>query len=91
VTNQKNNVFYGLSPTGLGRGGTNLNDYEGHTFWDSEIWMQPVIGLINPQWLEVLLHYRFLKLEVAKEHAKSTGYAGARLINHKFHFTWFTK
>lgn len=31
-TNIPSNAFYGLSPTGLGRGGTNLDDYEGKNY-----------------------------------------------------------
>lgn len=77
-TNQHLNNFYGLSPTGLGRGGTNLLDYEGHSFWDTEIWMLPVISIIEPSWSRDLLHYRYLMLNAARDYANSTGYQGAR-------------
>lgn len=78
ATNIPNRMFYGLSPTGLGRGGSNLEDYEGHNFWDTEIWMLPTILLQHRGWVKELLHYRFIKLSAAEKYAKSTGYKGAR-------------
>ncbi|CAO1329983.1 unnamed protein product, partial [Diamesa serratosioi] len=77
-TNQPQHPFYGLSPTGLGRGGRHLNDYEGHNFWDTELFMLPPVSLINPLWAKQLLHYRFMMMNSAKENAHSTGYRGAR-------------
>lgn len=77
-TNLPLEMFYGLSPTGLGRGGSNLNDYEGHNFWDTETWMLPAITLIEPKWTEKLLHYRFSKLAAARDYAIATGFKGAR-------------
>jgi trehalose/maltose hydrolase-like predicted phosphorylase len=70
--------FYGLSPTGLGRGGSELSDYEGHNFWDSEIFMFPPIALIDRNWARSLLHYRYIMLESARDYAKTTGFEGAR-------------
>ncbi|XP_049536826.1 protein-glucosylgalactosylhydroxylysine glucosidase-like isoform X2 [Anopheles darlingi] len=69
----------GLSPTGLGRGGgSNLDDYEGHSFWDTEIWMLPVLNVIDRSYARSLLQYRIARLEVAKELAAELGYGGAR-------------
>ncbi|XP_055640447.1 protein-glucosylgalactosylhydroxylysine glucosidase-like [Toxorhynchites rutilus septentrionalis] len=71
--------FGGLSPTGLGRGGgTNLNDYEGHSFWDSEIWMFPVINLIGNKFSEMMVDYRFRTRAAARNNAKSNGYRGIK-------------
>lgn len=70
--------FYGLSPTGLGRGGRNLDDYEGHNFWDTEMFMMPPVALIKPEWAKQLLHYRFMMLNAAKDYAKAGGYRGSR-------------
>lgn len=78
ATNQKADIFYGISPTGLGKGGTNLSEYEGHTMWDTEIWMQPVFNIINSNLSKTLLNYRFRKLKVAQNFAYQTGYKGAR-------------
>lgn len=78
-TNLPQYPFYGLSPTGLGRGdGCDLNDYEGHNFWDTEIFMFPSIALINQWWAEQLLHYRYMMLNSARDYAKTTNYSGAR-------------
>ncbi|KAG4071845.1 hypothetical protein HA402_006006 [Bradysia odoriphaga] len=77
-TNIPTNAFYGLSPTGLGRGGKISEDYEGHNFWDTEIWMHPPILFMNPTWSKALLNYRFLKLEAAKRNSVLSGFEGAR-------------
>lgn len=78
-SNLPQHPFYGLSPTGLGRGdGSDLNDYEGHNFWDTEIFMFPPIALINLDWAKSLLHYRYMMLDAARDYAKITGYNGAR-------------
>lgn len=77
-SNLPNRQFYGLSPTGLGRGGRDLNDYEGHNFWDTEIFMLPPASLINSKWAKDLLHYRFIMLNAAKDYANASGYRGAR-------------
>ncbi|XP_028034225.1 protein-glucosylgalactosylhydroxylysine glucosidase [Bombyx mandarina] len=69
--------FYGLSPTGLARGGT-LEDYEGHNFWDTEIWMFPSILLLYPKYAEKLLQYRLDVAYVAAQLAKVTGHKGYR-------------
>lgn len=69
--------FYGLSPTGLGRG-SSTDDYEGHNFWDTEIFMFPTIALINHDWAKSLLHYRYIMLNSARDYAKLTGFKGAR-------------
>ncbi|XP_017049070.1 protein-glucosylgalactosylhydroxylysine glucosidase [Drosophila ficusphila] len=76
-TNQKNEPFYGLSPTGLGRGNLEA-DYQGHNFWDTEIWMLPVVSMFNTEYGKQVLDYRKRKLEAAKYHANETGYKGAR-------------
>ncbi|CAB3230488.1 unnamed protein product [Arctia plantaginis] len=69
--------YYGLSPTGLARGGT-FEDYEGHNFWDTETWMFPPILLLYPRYANELLQYRLDKAYVAAELAKTTGHKGYR-------------
>lgn len=71
-------VSYGISPTGIGRGDDNDRDYKGHSFWDTEIWMFPVIQQMNPKWARHLLNYRYRMLDGAKYTAEITGYSGAR-------------
>ncbi|XP_018793331.1 PREDICTED: acid trehalase-like protein 1 [Bactrocera latifrons] len=76
-TSHPNGAYFGLSPTGIGRGQLDA-DYEGHNFWDTEIWMLPAITQFSTRWAEALLQYRFEHLPGARYNAKQTGYQGAR-------------
>ncbi|CAG4943725.1 unnamed protein product [Colias eurytheme] len=69
--------FFGLSPTGLARGGS-LTDYEGHNFWDTEMWIYPSILLLYPEYAKKLLQYRLETAYVAAHLAKITGNKGYR-------------
>ncbi|XP_062547109.1 protein-glucosylgalactosylhydroxylysine glucosidase-like isoform X2 [Armigeres subalbatus] len=71
-------LFSGLSPTGLGRGGSNLADYEGHSFWDTEIWMFPVVNLIESSFAEMMLDYRFRRMDAARQNAGASGFRGTK-------------
>lgn len=61
-----------LSPMGL----TGLG-YNGHVFWDTELWMYPALLMMNPGLAKSLLDYRFERLDAAKQNAFSHGYQGA--------------
>jgi trehalose/maltose hydrolase-like predicted phosphorylase len=61
-----------LSPMGLSGLG-----YNGHVFWDTELWMYPPILALQPDIAKSLLEYRFQRLEAAKKNAFSHGYKGA--------------
>lgn len=61
-----------MSPMGLSGLG-----YNGHVFWDSEIWMYPAILLLNPALAKSMIEYRFNRLEEAKRNAYAQGYKGA--------------
>jgi protein-glucosylgalactosylhydroxylysine glucosidase len=63
---------YSLSPMGLSGLG-----YNGHVFWDTELWMYPPLLLLQPNMAKSLLEYRYERLEAAKANAKSHGYLGA--------------
>jgi protein-glucosylgalactosylhydroxylysine glucosidase len=63
---------YSLSPMGLSGLG-----YNGHVFWDTELWMYPPLLMLQPDMAKSLLEYRFERLEAAKANAKSHGYLGA--------------
>ncbi len=63
---------YSLSPMGLSGLG-----YNGHTFWDTEIWMYPGLLLLHPEIAKSLLEYRFERLQAAEKNAFSHGYKGA--------------
>lgn len=72
--------FYGISPAGLGLD-RKQEVYNGHSFWDTEIWMQPSILLFEPEWSQQLLNYRHLMRNTAHENAINTGYQGFRFVS----------
>jgi len=76
-SNQPNGQFYGLSPGGLPKGAEG-KDYQGHSFWDTEIWMHPPLLLLNPKWSEEILSYRYIARKAAEDHATNTTYKGYR-------------
>jgi trehalose/maltose hydrolase-like predicted phosphorylase len=63
---------YSLSPMGLSGLG-----YNGHVFWDTEIWMYPPVLAMQPDMARSLLEYRYERLDAAKQNAFSHGYKGA--------------
>jgi len=63
---------YSLSPMGLSGLG-----YNGHVFWDTELWMYPPLLMLQPEIAKSLLEYRFERLEAAKQNAFAHGYDGA--------------
>jgi trehalose/maltose hydrolase-like predicted phosphorylase len=63
---------YSLSPMGLSGLG-----YNGHVFWDTELWMYPPLLALHPEIAKSLLEYRFQRLGAAKQNAFSHGYQGA--------------
>ena len=77
-TNQPKDQFYGLSPSGIGKGGVLYAEYQGHSFWDTEMWMHPPVLLLNPAWSEDILSYRYHVRKAAADNAKNTGYQGYR-------------
>ncbi|XP_061397704.1 protein-glucosylgalactosylhydroxylysine glucosidase [Musca vetustissima] len=77
ASNMPNNPYFGLSPTGLARGQLDA-DYEGHNFWDTEIWMLPVVTQMHNGWSKELFNYRLDHLHGAIYNANITGFEGAR-------------
>lgn len=63
---------YSLSPMGL-----SSIDYNGHAFWDTEVWMYPVLLALHPEIARSLLAYRSEHLPQAKQNAIVNGYKGA--------------
>lgn len=61
-----------ISPCGLSGLG-----YNGHVFWDTELWMYPSLLVMQPDIARSLLDYRFERLDAAKKNAFSHGYKGA--------------
>ncbi len=63
---------YSPSPMGLSGLG-----YNGHVFWDTEIWMYPPILLLHPEMARSMVDYRYERLKEAKHNAFAHGYKGA--------------
>jgi protein-glucosylgalactosylhydroxylysine glucosidase len=63
---------YSLSPMGLSGLG-----YNGHVFWDTELWMYPPILALQPEIAKSILEYRYQRLAAARQNAFSHGYKGA--------------
>ncbi len=61
-----------IAPMGLSAQG-----YNGHIFWDSELWIYPVLLALQPDMAKSCLDYRSDRLEKAKQKAAVYGYKGA--------------
>ena len=62
-----------ISPMGL----SSSQGYNGHVFWDSEIWMFPPVLVLNPQLARCHIDYRCDRLGKALQRASLFGYDGA--------------
>jgi trehalose/maltose hydrolase-like predicted phosphorylase len=62
------------SPSPMGLSGLG---YNGHVFWDTELWMFPAILQLQPAIAKSMVEYRFERLEAAKRNAFGKGYKGA--------------
>jgi trehalose/maltose hydrolase-like predicted phosphorylase len=63
-----------LSPSPMGLSGLG---YNGHVFWDTELWMYPSILVLHPEMAKSLVEYRYQRLAAAKKNAFNHGYKGA--------------
>lgn len=61
-----------IAPMGL-----SSQNYNGHIFWDTELWMYPPLLLLNQDIARSLVNYRSDRLEKAKQKAINFGYKGA--------------
>jgi trehalose/maltose hydrolase-like predicted phosphorylase len=61
-----------VAPMGLSSQG-----YNGHIFWDSELWMFPTLLALQPDMAKSCLDYRSDRLQKAKQKASIYGYKGA--------------
>lgn len=62
------------SPSPMGLSGLG---YNGHVFWDAELWMYPPLLVLHPELAESMIEYRFQRLEAAKRNAFTNGFKGA--------------
>ena len=61
-----------IAPMGL-----SSQNYNGHIFWDTELWMYPPLLVLNQGIARSLVNYRSDRLEIAKKKAINFGYKGA--------------
>lgn len=61
-----------VSPMGLSGLG-----YNGHIFWDADMWIMPPLLLLHPELARSMIDYRIDRLEAARRNAFCHGYKGA--------------
>jgi trehalose/maltose hydrolase-like predicted phosphorylase len=62
-----------LSPSPMGLSGLG---YNGHVFWDSELWMYPALLVMKPELGKSMVEYRYQRLEAARKNAFANGFKG---------------
>ncbi len=68
----RTNSNLSIPPMGLSSQG-----YNGHIFWDAELWMYPPLLVLNEGIARSMLNYRFDRLKKARQKAGDFGYRGA--------------
>ncbi len=63
-----------FSPSPMGLSGLG---YNGHVFWDAELWMYPALLVMRPELAKSMIEYRYLRLNAARRNAFSKGFKGA--------------
>ena len=73
--------------------GVSGRGYEGHYFWDAEIYVLPFLTHANPEWAKALLRARCDMLPAARRRAREVGHEGAlfpwRTINGEEASAWY--
>lgn len=79
------NIFHLMSTPSLTDNRTNIGaklihgeEYGGHAFWDTELFLLPFFEYVFPQIARNLVDYRYLLLDKARENAHRNGYRGAK-------------
>ncbi|MGW2262572.1 glycoside hydrolase family 65 protein [Streptomyces sp. NPDC001780] len=62
---------------GIGAKGVSGSGYEGHYFWDSEIYVLPFLTYTSPQTARSALRFRYLMLDAARQRAAELNQEGA--------------
>ena len=65
--------------TNVAAKGLSGEGYEGHYFWDSEIYIFPFFLMTEPKIAKALLEYRYLHLNDARKHAERMGHMSGAL------------
>ena len=72
LSSARRDVPASIAPMGLSSLG-----YNGHIFWDADVWMYPALLLLHPDLARGMLTYRQERLPAARERARAEGYQGA--------------
>jgi len=79
------NIFHLMSTGSSTNDGINIGaklltgeEYGGHAFWDTELFMLPFFSYVFPDIAKNLVSYRHRLLDAAKENAQKNGYKGAQ-------------
>lgn len=79
------NIFHLMSTPNPTDNRTNIGaklihgeEYGGHAFWDTELFLLPFFDYTFPEIARNLVGYRYLMLDKARENAKINGYRGAK-------------
>lgn len=67
--------------TGMGAKGLSGEGYEGHYFWDTEMYVLPVFIYTESELAKQLLNYRYDTLNQARDRAKILGHEKVRYIH----------
>ena len=62
----------------VGARGLTGGAYEGHVFWDADVFVLPALVALRPAAARAMLEYRVRRLPAARAHAAALGHAGAR-------------
>jgi alpha,alpha-trehalose phosphorylase len=77
------NLFQLMQAAARGEGlgvpakGVTGRGYEGHYFWDTEVYVVPFLAHTTPQWAKQVLEFRVGMLESARKRAREVGHEGA--------------
>lgn len=66
------NTRLSIPPMGL----STVTGYNGHVFWDTELWMYPPLLLFNSEMARSCIDYRYDRLPIAMQRASMFGYKG---------------
>jgi len=60
--------------TSIGAKGQTGEGYEGHVFWDADLYVMPVFAFTRPQIARAMLAWRISKLAAARDNARAMGH-----------------
>ncbi|GAA5107742.1 glycosyl hydrolase family 65 protein [Haloechinothrix salitolerans] len=68
----------GTTEAAVGARGLSGGGYDGHVFWDADVFILPAVASMAPDLARAMVSYRLHRLPAAKSAAAERGYAGAR-------------